>query len=523
MAAESIRPVSPDRGIYVLGDSTAREYDDLEFLKGGKIAYQWQDLNPGENEYNWQPIDEELKNYARKGQKATIQVYGSDKPEWLFDKVAWLPVTKMVQVNDKAILQYWDPVFIDYHKAFIKALAEHLKSSPLKDSILGVRQNFNAIGSEYLKVDTPEFKEWHAAGNGRKHEVDWTTEIMRDYQKQILAAYIDNFRPASGTKINLFIRNNIMDEDVLTDSQKAMLAAGEIGLFHTSSEYQPRVFGKGSIDQNKYLAFIEYCRSGLTVALSEPWRPARRWTSEKRPTKNDEKVSRVQYVYWRSLLDLHCGVTFIAHKPDDFALLRDPEMTAEEKSALLEAFEMCGIYAGTLPYPENAPGAWVALREADKFLEPENTVPLKWNPLLGGDYEFLMNRLPSSVDKPLKFQGPFTSGYGLFTRSIDEQGMMIFKMDSVFAKSLEGERAVLRVVYLDEGTNPFIVAWDQGGKIKQRAIDKQDSGEWKNLTIDLDQPQFTGGLQGGDIVLTTTGGTSVFHLVEVKRRPAAGG
>ena len=38
----------------------------------------------------------------------------------------------------------------------VRAFGAHLRSSPLREAVLGVRLNFNALGTEHLDVPEPE-------------------------------------------------------------------------------------------------------------------------------------------------------------------------------------------------------------------------------------------------------------------------------------------------------------------------------------------------------------------------------
>lgn len=477
-ATTSLPPV-PDRGLYAL--TMGNGYLNLPYVAGGRVLLQWADLETAEGVYNWSEVDSNLYSAFSKGKKFTLQINGGNKPAWLYQKVAVLPGT-FNQVNDpQGALQYWDPIYINAYKNFIVAFAQHLRQSPYKSALLGVRQNFNAIGTElgWLYGDQINLANWVPAPNGHKYEVEWTSQIYTDYRREIISAHIDAFRP----DICLFIRNNVFYDDILTPVQVDMVDRGELALFHTSSEHQPRVYSEYSNEDFKFILFQQYCLSGKTTGYTEPWNPS---------TTNDWGIEPLQYNYWRLLLDLNCGISFISLKYTDLDLRTNAEFN--------DAFIFAAKYAGYHASPRVSPGGWVGLREGES---------------LKGDYNFLMRRLQDvSTDTPLALQGPTSQRYGLWARSISGGNSMVFQMDRSLASSLAS--AQIRIVYLDEGTNSFTLAWDEGGATRQQTVQKQNTGQWQEYVVEVPMARFTSALNGGDIMLTGTG-TNIFHMVEVLR------
>jgi len=476
-----------NRGLYALGFDSEGTIAQLPYIVGGRILLQWADLETGPGRYDFGELDRHLARYASLGRKTTIQVNGARKPRWLFDRVAVIPGERRQVRDPEGTLQYWDPIFIDAYLAFIKAYGEHVRQSPWRDAVLGIRQNFNAVGTEHgaFAGDDParELANWHPAPDGHCYDEPWTDDLYRRYRQRVIAAHLDAFGP----DVLLFIRNNVFVDNTLTPAQLKLVGHGRLGLFHTSSEPQPRN------SEPKYEAFLRYCRTGRALGYTEPFTTvALGATGGSRAQKGPSIFSPCQYNYWRLLLDLHCGISYIALKPADLRRRTDAQFG--------DAFAFASRYAGYHASPEVSPGAWVALREGD---------------MLKGDYTFLMRRLADrSADEALNNQGPQSQRFGGWARSIAANGRMVFKLDPRFARSLAN--ACLRIVYLDEGTNEFTVTWDDAGHGRRRTIRKDNTGRWRELSIELPSPRFTGALDGGDILLTGAGRTA-FHLVEVKR------
>lgn len=468
----------PDRGLYSLsGGST---YLDLPYITGGRILVQWADLETAEGVYDFSSLDSALQPYFQSGRKTTVQVNGLRKPRWLYQKVAVLP-GQFTQVGDpEGALQYWDPIYINAYKNFVAAYGNHLRHSPYRSALLGIRQNFNSIGTELGKLSGSDTDpaNWQPAPDGHIYNVPWTEEIYRNYRREIVAAFIQAFRP----EMTIFVRNNVFTDNTLTPEQIDMVDRGELALFHTSSEHQPHTYDGGGTDDAKFQAFQTYCLTGKTLGYTEPWRPS---------TTNDYGIVPLQYNYWRILLDLSCGISFIAMKPGDLDLRGNPEYS--------EAFIFGAKYVGYHVSPSTSPGAWVAMREGDS---------------LKGDYNFMMERIAGSGGTPLTSQGPADQRFSLWARSISGAEKMVFKLNPTFAQSLAS--AKIRVVYLDQGVNSFTVSWNVSESVNAHVVQKQNTGRWQELIIDVPYADFTASLEGGDITLIG-GGTNIFHMVEVIR------
>lgn len=476
----------PGHGLYTLGLDDDGKIMSMPYIQGGRILVQWADLEVGKNDYNFDLLDKQLQKFDKLGMKATVQVNGSLKPRWLYNEVAVLE-KENIQVKDpEGILQYWDPIYAEAYLAFIAAYGGHLKKSPYKDLVLGIRQNFNAIGTEHTSVkgEDADPKRWKPAPNGHVYNVPYSREVADDYRRQVVQAHIDAFCP----DFVLFLRNNVYEE--LTEEQIAMLDDGRLGLFHTSSEAQPRINKKGGSDERKYLLFKKYGLSGKAPVYAEPWSPSE--SLERHGGGVQLDCTPAQFNYWRLLNDMQCGVSYIAMKPPDLLQYTNPEFE--------ESFIFAGKYTGYHVSPMLSPGAWIALREGDS---------------MKGDYTFLMERLADkSNDKPVKQAGPDEQRFGLWARKIDDDGQMIFRLNQRFAQSLDN--AIIRITYLDEGNNSFRVEWDRNGSPEQKVVQKKDSGKWQQIDIAVENAEFTSSLDGGDVRLSSEG-TTVFHMVEVSR------
>jgi hypothetical protein len=457
----------PNRGLYAIWAQDPRLVE-LPFITGSQAIAQWQDVEPAEGRYDFSSIDRQFQ-----ARPATVQINGNLHPEYLFAKAPYLSKKLSIQVRDKrGTLAYWHPAYVKAYLAMLHAYAEHLKHAPYRAHVLGVRLNFNALGTEHTTVP-PEDRDaagWTVPAGvqpGRK----WMPEIADEYKRQVVDAFVREFQP----EIRVFVRNNFFAGDGGDPALVRMLETGRLGLFHTSSEIEPRPHGEG-----QYKVFLQYCRSAQTVCYAESWADAR----GRHGGKTDPRwCPPAQYNYWRLLGDLNWGVSFIAIYGADLAQWQDPEFRA--------AFDFAARYAGYHASPGDAPGAWVALREG-------NT--------LKGDYGFLMRRRSGEM-APVEKAGPDDQRFGAWARELKKGAEARFTLDPEFARSLRRHPAAVNVVFLDRGRGALGLRYS--GKLSYWPV--KNTGRWIVATFPVDSASFT-----DDIVLSADTDV-VLHMIEVRR------
>ena len=457
---------------------------------------QWADLEKEECQYDFSQLTAKMQILHEQKKPFTVQVNGNIKPAWLFDRVPFLPEPLGVQVRDKrGTLMYWHPEFERAYLNFLRAFAAFLKQSPYRSSLLGVRQNFNAIGTEHLQVprDKISLSQWSVPSGVSPGEA-FTPALARAYQTRVLETFVKEFSPHT----RVFVRNNIKPD--LRGQFGQDFKTGRLCWFHTSSEVEPR---KGGIDQ--YQRFLDDCRTGKTLAYAEPWASA--WGHH--GGKTDPRwCSPPQWNYWRLLCDLHCGVSFIACYGNDLEVAlsgryRGGKATTTTDAAVFKdefdaAIRFAAKYAGYHASPDSAPGAWVAFREGDT---------------LKGDYTFLMQRLPDHT-REVKSVGPDDQRFGAWARLLPCDQTMQLVLDDRFATSLATQAAELRVTYLDHGTGAFEV--QAAGQTFHAQC--SDSGRWKTVAWELTRPSFPKNDASAHVSQRALGADLTVHMVEVVRK-----
>jgi hypothetical protein len=502
----------PGSGLYAIWYGRNTDLLKLPFLSGGQAVTQWRMVEPEEGRFDFSSIDRQLAPLHERGLKATVQINGNRKPLYLFSKVPYHPDKLSHQVADKqGTLMFWHPAHAAAHQRLIRAVGTYLKTSRYREAVLGVRLNFNAFGTEHHHLPKGEARQassW-TTPPGATPGTDWSSKEVQAYQAMVFREYIAQISPHA----YVFVRNGL-PKDIAKEYGEDF-ASGRLGWFHTSSEAEPRA---GS--EWRYQRFHTECRPGTTIAYAEPWASA--WGHH--GTKADDRAcSPPQWNYWRLLLDLHNGVSFIALYSADLRVAQtgtyrygkfgqlhdDKEAGVDYQAEFRLAFEFAARYAGYHASPKSSPGAWCAFRGNGLVREangrPEKARKLK---LYTGDYTFLMERLPDT-SMALGTIGPEDQRFGGWARRLEPSGAMTLRLDPAFATSLAKQRAIVRVVYL--GGEESTGAVQGAGQSLQ--LKPTTSKRWQTAAFPIHSWH-------GDTLRITAGEASlVLHMVEVLRNP----
>lgn len=509
------QPPPANAGLYAIWYRDNDALLNVPYIVGGQIVVQWADVEPQPGRYDFTLIAQGLKKLRTLGKKTTLQINGNQKPSWLFARVPYYPEKLSVQVRDKeGTLMYWHSIHREAYTAMLKALADFLAQSPDRAALLGLRLNFNAIGTEHFPVP-PEAQDpakW-IVPPGAQLAPPWSPEQVAVYEKAVVDAFVNYLSPHA----RIFVRNNIRSE--VAEQYRSWFESGKLGWFHTSSEAEPRSHKL----EGQYQRFYDDCRSGKTVGYAEPWASA--WGDH---GKTDHRsCSPPQWNYWRTLLDLHCGVSFLALYANDLGVAvtgqyqvnhnRYDEKTDRRgyQQEFEAAFRFAARYVGYHASPETSPGAWVAFRQNDVALA--TNVPAESERHLSffnGDYNFLMERLPDQTTG-VHNVGPENQRQGAWARVLPPAGKLELKLDARFAASFQGGKA--RVTYLaqpgDTGA-PFQLMAGQ----KQITVNPQGTGGWQTAELVLPDGPLRADPSGAHLRIVAGSGPVCLHLLEVTRK-----
>jgi hypothetical protein len=475
--------IHPNKGIAMIWYGAQNNLDSRDsIVTVGQIFFMWRSFESTKDNYDFKNLDEQLRAIHNKGMKTTIQVNGNKHPDYIFQIVPYLDgVALPTQDNHTSEIgygppMYWHPTYKERYKKLIDTLAYHIKNSPYKDAVLGIRQSYNAVGTEHHYIP-PEYREKAAwtfeAGVSEEGDFPWTNAISDAYKRWTIDMYIDAFNPPGD--INVFVRASAIGEEVASAEQIQMVDNGDLWIFHTSSEPQPR---SGKVDQ--YQVFVDYAKTGKTYAFMESWGPARPEPGDNSWIKTDKPITKEQCNYWTLLVDLHCGATWPAMRPEDI-----------DEPAFREQFEFAAKYAGYAAAPRETPGAWIAFREGDN---------------MPGDYTFFMTRTADDNSRPL--YNVDDKPEGLWARQVAAGEYMELKLDSAFANSLNNNRNVkVSITYKDAGTGGFEA--EVFGKKFSHALTGTD--QWLTCTKNFVVDKLT------DMRITAVNNALILHRIEVER------
>ncbi len=520
-AKRHFSPAKP--GIYALwysGTPYADKILELPYVVGGQLVVQWGRIETAKGEYDFAFLDEKIREVAEDGLDFTIQFNGNNKPAWMYQEIPYNPHHLSVQVRDEiGSLMWWHPTFRKSYRQFLEAMGAYIAGSPYKDNIIGIRMNFNAFGTEHTHVE-PEhipLEQWIIPeGCDRSLEIaKWSPEIRNDYIVEVMRSYVRVF----SDRIKVFVRNTVPAE--LEEEFRDDFETGRLAWFHTSSEAEPRAGGWAEI---KYGRFYDYARAGKTVAFAEPWASA--W-GHHGPKTDDRWCSPPQWNYWRLLIDLHCGISYIGVYSTDLRVAvdgqygygRDKELYRDGPEGYYQkefdaAYRFASKYVGYHDDPENSPGAWVAFRESN-YVRAANGIPKKQRMLerFNGDYDFLMQRVDDkSYGQDVVNVGPDHQRYGAFARILPADETMQLVLNEDFAKSLQGKACAIKVTYYDKMGKAFSVKG--AGERKSFTCGGEDT--WKTVTLPISRASFA---ESGSpqVELTAVNSDLYLHMVEIVR------
>jgi hypothetical protein len=504
---------APGHGTYAIWYGDKYDLLKVPYIVGGQVVVQWGQVETAAGQYDFSAIKKGMQTLRELKMRTTVQINGNTKPEWLFSKVPYYPEKLSIQVKDKpGTLMYWHPVYVMAYTNMLNAFADFLAKSPDRDTVIGVRLNFDAIGTEHFPVpgEAQALSKW-VVPPGVKMGLPWSEQRVLEYQKAVVDTYINRLSP----HVKIFVRNNLKSE--ISEQYHADFQSGKLGWFHTSSEAEPRSGGT----EQQYRRFYEDCRSGKTVGYAEPWASA--WGDHAKV--DSRSCSPPQWNYWRSLLDLHCGVSFIALYANDLGVAvngnyrvgRHHYSEATDKLGYQQefesAFQFTSKYAGFHASPEQSPGAWVAFRENLVALATNvPSVKARQLAFFTNDYNFLMERLPDKTTG-VHNVGPDNQRQGAWARVLPAGETMRLKVQDQFATSLSKGKVL--VTFLDEpGTaNPaFEIV---SGKARASVI-RKGTGRWQTATLEL-PTGLSSGTAGAHIQITAGPTPLCLHMVEVVR------
>lgn len=509
---------------------------------GGQIMLQWNDIEKTKGVYDFSLMDKMLKAFYDRKLYTTIQINGNNKPDYMYLETPYLNNIQLsVQVNDNHTLMYWYPSFINNYTNLLKAFGQYLASSQYLQCVVGIRLNFNAIGTEMTNVQSsfatinPRLASAYTypVKADTTFKTTWSSTEETKYETAVLTAYMTNIAPYA----KVYVRNSISND--LTSLISADLDAGKVGLFHTSSEPEPRAV----LGEDKMTLLNNYSKNRKTLNYTEEWGDC--WGIHG-TIEDPHFCSPQQWNYWRILADLNVGISTMgmygsiweyvfgnpAPKNTQFT---DPNPMIRREE-IKRGMEFAFKYLGQHNLPAQSPGAFIAFRQSTENLSITNNPTFYGNTSTAlntftNDYTFLSVRKPDN-SVGVKLIGSVDQRFGAFARKLPVGEQMNIVLHPEFVKAIYTKPLVLRVVFFDDGTNQWNVKYGN----KTYSVQNTNSQCWRVVewnvigTNRVNPLTATAILEKGiaasstelntlnsDICLTSVSGDVIFHMIELDR------
>lgn len=588
----------PDAGVYAIWASDAQE--QAPYVKGFQIVFNWggipsnYDPVAGKGGYDFSAIGAKVAAMnpamdAGNASKGTVQINGGTHPDWMFTYDGG-PVKGTVpyctdlsgwdsQVADSlGVPMYWHPSYLAEYENLLEQLDVYLNDNGLYPFILGFRLNFNAIGTEKFGVAHPYSTgsaKWVIPSIVDAASVVPVNEVLKDaYQLDVVQAYCENLAYEGASQV--FCRNNV--DAAISDYLDTMEADGlRISWFHTSSELEPKARWE---EKGQYQVFRDDCLPGYRAGYAEPYASAWGDHGSNKHEEWYEWSSPPQYHYWTGLLNMHCGVSYIAVYGKDLNVAIDGSYNYVKKfpaagnpveQALFETdvykdeftsgLEFMDRYAGYHADPTGSPGAWVAFREnlvanrRNHVVKTDPTV-LYLDDAFKYDYTMLVdsvvvpdrsskkNELESTENHPTtqgqtileernydieKTVGPSFRRYGAFALRMVDGDVFEVDFDDTFIDSLQ-LGSTLRLVALNDGSQSaqVLVGTENSTTTLQVVpnvvtIAGAEFNDWSEFEVAIDATMLADLRNGLPVQIDSVGAgqTDIWlHMLEIKREEA---
>lgn len=506
----------------------------LPLIKGGQVMVQWGEVEPQKGKYDFSVFDSRMAEYAARRQPVTIQLNGNQKPRYLFQEVPYVketgrevPAFGQVE-NREGTLMFWHPTHEKAYMACLTAFRDHLAASPYKSLVIGLRMNFNPFGTEGINIYPQEKATEYAPKDrwikppGLDPSIPYQGFSLPEslnYVRRIIRKHIELFDGV----VPMFVRCTVNSE-VLADFSQ-YLEKGTFGIFETGASCVP--FASKSEAQEEWI--LRYCKPGRTVGYAESIGDS--WGA--RGGRRDQLLfSPPQVNYWRVLCDLHKGVSYLAFYGKDLNVAvtgayqsgsrgpgghgggisySDSQSGFNYRKEFYEALVFADKYAGYHARPEQAPGAWIALRASDAVANAQDTRDkLK---VFTNDYTFLMDRLPDKTEGVMKI-GPDQIRYGAYARRLPAQAALRVKVNERFLQSLKGP-TVLSVIYFDDAAGAGFSVSAAG---QTWPVTLHGGKSWQTAAFEVAAPAFPPTPEGAHILIQNGAAPVCLHLVGLDRK-----
>ena len=530
--------------------------ESCPLVKGTPIICSWSSLEPQQGDFHFESqIGERLRAAAKNNYYVSLAIWTSPNkvtPAWLYDtgvpRVLFPErVTPFKEKKHDCFPYYFDANYRRYFHRLIERTGQYLSSlsQDLLQRIVFVECCEGATGdpAPYYGKKTTQYWPEPLDAKYRISHRQWSQyriETWQQYRKAFQTAsthcpllfksadiHDDEFAwllanvPEIGSKQALFceyyqISDSRKRLNLFRERSKTIRAAGKA--FFSRGEYdaQWKVYGWSTRNpaQSLYWTAIYAANAGLDI-----------WQVHHEALQLKEAPKAVEF------FNRYAGHRDPTNAPAAFCALRrgldaaDVKSFPEEKYGrasrsnverylkIADTLAPYGAYQGD---PNRAIGSVMRNRQS----EDHNDVG--WDVLPGNYSRFLTQIDAEATSIAWWHKGPKDSIYSRFARGFDVtrgKSAMYFRLADGFCSAKKTEKLLLRVVYLDEGTGAWALNYDATDGLKQAMkVVNSGSGQWREETVIVsDAVMRKSGPRGADLILISSDGDTVFHLIEVEK------
>ena len=487
-------------GVYYIWGNNTDVFNMTDYVRAGQVVMNWDAIQTSRSTFSWTGVDNRIRNYTDRGMPVVLQINSSNKPTWIYS-VSGGAIHKCGTYEDDRfswdIPHFWGPskaLYLTLMQEMLQGIANHIATSPFRDKILGIRAAPNLIGTEQYDLDPPASRGTVDITNPScDYETSWNINVSKQVYEDVMRLYNPIFLPAG---IRPILRSLLFASLNTSAALRTELLGMDKGW----------TFGTNGTPDSSLTAvdtfFTDMCVSGRTRGYYEAFREN---------TFYDHPLS---WAYWRQLLELGRGISYIATYSED---LKGALPGAPDQAEYRATFDFSNKYAGTQHLPASAPGAFIAFRPkihtGDTYANYDSLISLRnADGTAGGDD----STVGLTSNAGANIIGPTTQRFGRYARRTDiasSKTTFYLRLDANFRASLSGNVAV-KVTYLNSGTANWRLVWSGSSQ----TITKTNTGRWVTTTVTVPASGLTGGLAAScDLHLVATGGDTTFHMVEVER------
>lgn len=501
-------PVAP--GVYPLYDYRNLSTSQYHVV-GGHQSFDWRTLQPGENNFNWGPLDNWIAAEWAAGKPVAIgiEIYNPSIQYRIPDYVVQgAPPIACGANGSRKVPRYWHSYFLQEYRDFILALGARYRNDP--------RVVWIQIGAGIWQETQPE------SGTTNKECV-----------KQAMIADLGTSDPLTLSRTWSNTVNSIQQayKDAFGSDKPVMLMYVPYFL-----DYRERDGWGGQCEGFVPYALcqgIGFKHAGL---LPDHWvgtgyNPIKNnWGTVSGAFEPPSGYTNDQEIYWAVFAALDAHADYLTLHPNHF--LNDCGNQSNgcgyDMNMVFAQYDFFNTYAGKRP--SNTPGAWVALRDSwyrfgshDNYswllyqdLDQPGAIPKSVSHMSGPTQGGQQVNAAMSTDSTI---GTFKESR--WTRRTDAASgnpNMLFFVDDAYLAG--GSTPVeFQITYFDKGSDQWRLVYDGPGTTTPVGYTqtKTNTNRWKTATFVVNDAEFANQLEGNnDFRLESMGdGDEYFHLIKL--------